>query len=437
MIAQPTESPDPQARTAFDGGAAGDWLFPVERLNQALPRWLRFGGEYRSRVEGQDGIRYTTTNDTYMLSRFRLNMTIQPADWLSFVGETQDSRIVFNQHIPSASPDQNTWDLRQAYVQLGNSTEGWANLIVGRQVFAFGSERVIGPSDWLNMGRTFDAVRLDVHQTGYKVSLFASSVVVGVDGAMDHHLQGNNLYGVYGSFKNAIPGAVLEPYVLWRLAPANAGLPETANRGHLNETTLGLRLAGALPAAFDYEIEMDRQIGSLGPNSIRAWAGYWSLGRTFRGMPTAPRIFIESSYASGSKNPSGPTWGTFDEIYPSNHDKLDFADQFGRKNIQQVRAGVEETIGKKWKLRQTYESLWLATTHDALYASSGAISIPADPSATSRHLGQEVDISAQYQVNEGVAAGFGCARLYSGQFLRTTSPGKDFTYPFVYLTYRF
>jgi len=196
--------------------------------------------------------------------------------------------------------------------------------------------------------------------------------VVGVDGAVEHHLQGNNLYGVYGSFKNAIPKATLDPYVLWRLAPANAGLPETANRGHLNETTIGLRLGGALPAAFDYEIEMDRQTGSLGVNSIRAWAGYWSLGRKFRDVATAPRIFIESNYASGSKNPSGHTWGTFDQIYPSNHDKLAFSDQFGRKNIQQVRAGVEETIGKKWKLRQTYENVWLATPP-----------IPKQPVATS------------------------------------------------------
>jgi hypothetical protein len=334
-------------------------------------------------------------------------------------------------------PYQNTWDIRQAYVQLGSSTEGPADLTVGRQIFAFGNERVIGPSDWVNAGRTFDAVRFDVHQSGYEVSLFASSVVVGLDGSMDHHLPGNNLYGAYGSFKNAVPKATLEPYILWRLAPANAGLPETANRGHLNETTIGLRLAGDLPAAFDYEIEMDRQAGSLGANSIRAWAGYWSLGKTFRGVASAPRVFFESNYASGSKNPSGRTWGTFDELYPSNHDKLDFADQFGRKNIQQVRAGVGETIGKKWKLRQTYESLWLATTHDALYASSGAISISADPNATSRHIGQEVDISAQYQVNGGIAAGFGCARLFSGRFLKTVSPGKDYTYPFVYLTYRF
>lgn len=436
-FAQSTDSQEPTSQTAFDGAKSGAWLFPVESLNRALPRWLQFGGEYRSRVEGADDIKYTTTNDTYLLSRFRFNATIQPANWLTFFGETQDSRIFFNHHVPDAVPYQNTWDIRQAYVQLGSSTEGWADLIVGRQALAFGVERVIGPSEWVNAGRTFDAVRFDVHQAGYKVSLFASSVVIGVDGAMDHHLQGNNLYGVYGSFKNTIPKATLEPYVLWRLAPANAGLPETANRGHLNETTIGLRLAGALPAAFDYEIEMDRQTGSLGPNSIRTWAGYWSLGRTFRGVATAPRIFIESNYASGTKNPSGHTWGTFDQIYPSNHDKLAFSDQFGRKNIQQVRAGVEETIAKKWKLRQTYENLWLATTHDALYANSGAISIPADPNATSRHIGHEVDIIAQYKVNEGITAGFGYARLFTDRFLKTVSPGKDYGYPFVYLTYGF
>jgi hypothetical protein len=99
--------------------------------------------------------------------------------------------------------------------------------------------------------------------------------------------------------------------------------------------------------------------------------------------------------------------------------------------------GVEETIGKKWKLRQTYEDLWLATTQDALYSSSGTISIPADPKATSRHLGSEINLIADYQVHAGVTTGFGYSRLFTGRFLKTVSPGKDFSYPFVYLTYRF
>jgi hypothetical protein len=437
VLAQRMDSETPNPQTASHADRAGAWVFPLERLNQTLPRWVQLGGEFRTRVESEDGIKYTTTNDTYLLSRFRFNIRIQPAKWLTFFGETQDARIFFNQHVADAPPDQNSWDIRQAYVQLGSSSEGWADVVVGRQVFSFGEERVIGPSDWTNTSRTFDAVRLDLHRNGYKVSLFASSVAIEVDGAMDHHLAGNNLYGVYGSFKNAIPKATLEPYVLWRVAPGNAGLPETANSNHLDETTIGLRLAGALPAAFDYEIEMDRQTGSLGPDSIRAWAGYWSLGRTFHGVAAAPRVFIESNYASGSNNPGGHTWNTFDQIYPSNHDKLEFADQFGRKNIEQVRAGVEETIGRKWKLRQTYEDLWLATTHDALYASSGAISIAADSNAPSRHIGQEVDLTAQYQVNKGITAGFGYGRLFTGRFLKAVSPAKGYSYPFVFLDYRF
>jgi hypothetical protein len=439
-LAQSTDSEEPAA--AKDASKSGNWLFPIEKLNLVLPHWLQLGGEFRTRFEGQDGIGYTTTHDYHLLTRLRFNVTIQPVKWLTFFGETQDSRIFFNQHVSDAVPYQNTWDIRQAYVQLGSTQEGWANLTVGRQNLAFADERVIGPSDWLNMGRTFDAVRLDLHQidphqTGYKISLFASSVVIGVDGAMDHHLDGNNLYGAYGSFTNVVPQATLEPYILWRVAPGNAGLPETANRGHLREATFGVHLEGKLPAAFDYDIEMDAQTGSLGTNSIRTWAGYWSLGRTFRDAPSAPRVYVESNYASGTKDPGGHTWNTFDQLYPSNHDKLGFADQFGRKNIQQVRAGVEETIGKKWKLREAYEDFWLVTTHDALYANSGTISIAADPNAPNRHIGQELDLIAQYQVAKGITAGFGYARLFSGPFLKSVSRGKDYTYPFAYLTYGF
>jgi hypothetical protein len=447
-IAQsPSERPDaaqgqPSEEVSINTDPSGEinlpaWAFPVEGFDRRLPRWLQLGGEYRTRVESQDGIGYTRARDFYILSRLRLNLTIQPVRWLKLFGETQDSRVFLNRHISTALPYQDTWDIRQAYIELGGAQEGWVDLIVGRQVFAFGDERVIGPSDWINMGRTFDALRLDLHHGGAKVSLFASSVIVGRDGEISHHIQGNNLYGVYGSLKNVVPRATVEPYVLWRLAPANAGLVETAGRGHLSEVTPGLHVTGSLPVGFDYNVEMDLQRGSLGTDSIRAWAGYWNLGRTFSSLTTSPRLFIESNYASGTKNPNGRIWSTFDQIYPSSHDKLDFADQVGRRNIQQIRCGGQETIGKRWKLTQAYVDLWLATTHDALYGSSGGISIPAAPTAKSRHIGQEIDLIAEYQASSGLHAGFGYTRLFSAQFLRTTTQGKDFTYPFIYLTYSF
>src|SRR5205809_726271 len=116
---------DTSNQTAAD--AAG-WLFPVEHVNRALPHWIRFGGEYRLRLESEDGIGFTTTRDVYLLSRFRFNVNIKPTQWLTFFGETQDARVFFSHHVPTGPTFQNSWDVRQAYVQLGSATGAWSIL---------------------------------------------------------------------------------------------------------------------------------------------------------------------------------------------------------------------------------------------------------------------------------------------------------------------
>jgi hypothetical protein len=160
------------------------------------------------------------------------------------------------------------------------------------------------------------------------------------------------------------------------------------------------------------------------------------VGRTFRKVAAAPRVFLEGNYASGTKNPNGHDWNTFDELYPSNHDKLGFADEVGRRNLVQFRTGVEEEPTTKWKLKQQFESFWLATSNDNFYASSGAIAVAAHPGA-SRHIGNELDLVAEYQLNEGLNCGFGYGRMFAGQFLNTSTPGHDYSYPYAYFEYNF
>src|SRR5438067_9893392 len=108
-------------------------------------------------------------------------------------------------------------------------------------MLSFGDERIIGPSDWLNQGRTFDVIRADIHHPGFRGSIFASSVVITREGPIDHHLNGNNLYGLYNTLDRLAPRAVVEPYVLWRVAPGNVRLSESGGRGALSEVTAGLR----------------------------------------------------------------------------------------------------------------------------------------------------------------------------------------------------
>ncbi|MEI9976751.1 MAG: alginate export family protein [Ignavibacteriota bacterium] len=102
-----------------------------------------------------------------------------------------------------------------------------------------------------------------------------------------------------------------------------------------------------------------------------------------------------------------------------------------------LRAGVNQKIARRWTLTEVCDNLWLATKNDAVYGDSGAISIAAAPTATSRHLGTELDLIADFQQNQHVTYGFGLAHIFSGAFLRQTTPGKDFNYPFVYVTYKF
>ena len=413
-----------------------DWLFPIDNLDRSLPNWIHIGGQFRNRLEDASGIGYTRSSDVYLLERLRLNLTIEPEPWLRFRGELQDARIFFNHQIPSGNPYQDTWSLWEGYVQVGNTTEGFADVVAGRQMMLFGDERVIGPSNWLNVGRTFDVARVNLHGSNYKVSMFVASVVPGDNDDLHNALPGNNLYGVYASLENIVPQATIEPYVLRRLAPSSSLLSETLARGHLDEVTLGLHSKGTLPADYDYDSEFDWQSGSLDSSTINAWAGYVGVGKTFPDRIAKPRVLIEGNYASGTKNPSGHQWNTFDQLYPSNHDKYGFADQVGRRNLVQCRVTVEEEPGTRWKIKQSFESYWLATTHDNLYASSGAIAVHAHPGA-SPYIGDELDLVAEYLWGRGLSFGFGYAHLFSGAFLKATTPGHDYSYAYAYIQYNF
>jgi hypothetical protein len=70
----------------------------------------------------------------------------------------------------------------------------------------------------------------------------------------------------------------------------------------------------------------------------------------------------------------------------------------------------------------------LANSNDDFYASSGAIVVAAHPGA-SRHIGNEFDMVAKYEMNKGLNFGFGYARMFARQFLDATKPDHDYSYP--------
>jgi len=408
---------------------------PLDEVNHQLPAWLRFSGEARVRLEGFDGGGFKPNNDDgYLLQRVRFNMKLLPTRWLRFQFQTQDARVFFKNQKPYAPPYQDTWDLRLAFVEIGDSEKG-SGLRVGRQELSYGDERLVGPSTWTNAARSFDAARATFRYDKFRLDIFASAVVVLRDGEVGQVQPGNNLHGIYGGMTNVIPNSVIEPYVFWRLSPRLK--TETGGIGNLDSKTGGVRWVGKLPAGFDYGIEMAIQRGSVGTDLVHAWAGHWLVGHTWATVTAKPRFIVEYNYASGDANAKDGRRGTFDQLYATTHDKYGLADQVGWKNIHHLRSGVEMKPYPKWAVSAKYSAYWLADAYDALYtAASAVVALRADGTA-GRFVGQELDATTSYTFSKQFHIGGGLGHLFTGGFLKRATPGAGYTFPYLMAGYAF
>jgi hypothetical protein len=405
-----------------------------EQFNNLLPKWLRFSGELRERYEGYSGgsFKHKSTND-YDLQRIRLGVDIAPTSWFQAYAELQDARVFGI--TPALPPYEATTQLRQGYIRFGASEGNGFSLQAGRFDMTYGNNRLLGDSWWTNVSRSFDGVRAAYQQGRFRVDAFATSVVIVRQGVFDHNLSGNNLYGLYATAKNVIPHATLDVYEFWNLRPSFA--LENLKSGHLDEWTTGFRWVGALPHSFDYRTEMAYQLGTLAVDKIRAWMGHWVMGYTFQNVPVRPRLFVEFDYGSGSPNDKAGYDNTFDPIYPSTHDKLGLADQFGWRNIQDLRFGQEFHIARKWTAATSFHDFWLANAHDALYPARGSVIADSASGADGTHVGEELDAQLIYTPTRQTQIDFGYGRVIPGYFLKKTTQGVTYSYPYMQVEYVF
>ena len=423
--AQQAEQPPPIRTTA---------PFP-NRANEVMPSWLRVRGEFRERFEGFNHAAFTPSrDDSYWLSRLRLNAAITPGRRWSALVQVQDARVAGKGVGPTAPPFRGPLDLRMAYTDVGDMQKSAFAVRAGRQELALGEQRLIGHLNWTNTARTFDGARATLRRGGYQVDLFGASVVRIQEDSFDKSGNGNRLAGAYGGLSTLIPKAVVEPYLFWR---ADRNLrTETATTGNLNQTTIGTRFNGKLPAGLDYGVEMAAQSGSLGSDSISAWAGHWQLRETFTGTLNV-KLIGEFNYASGDSNPTDGARGTFDQLYPTGHDKLGLADQVGWKNIRHARAGLELTPVRGWPITLSHHGWWLANQNDALYNAGGTAIARVNGGAASAYVGQEVDVQLTRALTPQIALAGGYAHMFTGPFLEQATPGANYSYPYVMVTYVF
>ena len=412
---------------------------PTAFANLNLPAWIRLGVEHRGRLEGFTGAGFAENReDLYWLNRFRVTARFSIKPWLSAAVQAQDARVEGRNGTTIGAPFRDQLDVRLAHVDAGNVEKGRFAVRAGRQELVFGDQRLVGHVSWLNTARSFDAIRGVFRRNNVRVDAFAASVVAIQMDDVNRSGFGNYFYGADAPLKVLPMGGILEPYEFVRTATHLR--TETGAPGDLVSSTTGVRAAGQLSARTDYNIEAAVQRGSLGTDTISAWAGHAQIGRTLPISSKTYRVFGEYNYASGDDTPSDGVRGTFDQLYPTPHDKYGLADQVGWKNVHHLRTGIEMRPHAKLMLGGGYHSFWLASTTDALYSAGGAVlaripSLPAEAgTAKAGHVGQELDIQATYTPSPRIQLHGGYAHIFTGAFLKAATPGKSYSAPYIMVT---
>jgi hypothetical protein len=423
--ATPAPAPPPQAPPKV----------PVfNRANQKLPEWLRVRGEFRERIEGFQSLGFTDgRDDGYALSRVRFNVAVTPNKHLSFQANVHDARVGGKTVGPTTAPFRGPFDLRTAFADVGSSTAPVAARL-GRQELAFGEQRLLGHLAWVNTGRAWDAARGILRHKAFQVDVFAASLVRSLPDGFDKSGNGNRLIGAYATSSELIPKGTFEPYLFLR---RDTNLrSELGPFGSLEQATIGARTAGRLPLGLDYGVEMAMQRGSLADDSISAWAGHWQLRESLPGAG-AVKLTSEYNFATGDTNGLDGTRATFDQLYPTGHDKLGLGDQVGWRNIHHLREGIEFSPFKATPISVNYHTWWLAERTDGLYAANGARIAFVAGGAASRHVGQELDVQVTRALTPQLQLAAGYAHMFTGQFLKQATPGASYSAPYVMATYVF
>jgi len=404
--------------------------------HSAIPGWIHFSGELRSRMEGVTGNGFKpNADDLYMLTRVLIGMRIQAKPWLKFMVQGQDAHVFWKNQHPAAPPYQDTFDLRQGYVELGDTEKMTFGLRVGRQELNYGDKRLVGRSHWANASHSFDAIRGTFRHNGFRLDAFAASVVKIRDLQFNESTPGNYIYGLYAGTRKLVPQATFEPYFFWRRS--SGLLTETGTPGTLNFGTYGFRWVGKLPAHFDYGTEMARQAGSLGTDTIDAWAGHWLVGYTASRARFTPHFYVEFDYATGDHNPTDGHRGTFDQLYAVNHDKFGLSDEVGWRNIEHLGGGIQFKVKSNWQLAVKHNVWWLADSHDALYNASGNAVARVPSGAAGRFVGQESEIVTTYTFPHQVETSAGFGHIFPGTFLLNATPGVSHNFTYTQLMYTF
>lgn len=376
--------------------------------NSLWPEKIKMGAELRFRHETQLNYNFDSgtsqDNDTFFLTRARVYLDAHPTSRIRLFGMFQDSETFGQSGALVKVKDAHRF--YQGYAEFKTDALPLeTTLRVGRQEINYGDQRLLGSFGWGNLGRSFDGAVWRFHAQKSWIDFLGLRIepTTGVE---------NQLAGIYGHW-SGFPQGELEPYALY-LHGSQSGL----NKGELQLATVGMRVKGKFKKNFDYAAEGAYQTGDSSGNTISAFAGHGRIGYTAP-VWAKPRFGLEYNFASGDSTPTAGKVTTFNNLFPTNHDKYGFIDFFAWKNLHDFRAGISAAPFSFLKPSIDYHAFFLPETANGVFMASGA-QLRAGSASASAFAGQEIDVLIKFEPIKYFDATIGYSLFLPGQFFKDT-----------------
>jgi len=416
-----------------------DYPQPQSRVQpfrfSAVPRWASIDFQVRAREENQSSDKYISGNDAvYVLTRVWGGLEIRPSAQFTAYLQFVDAHALGLPLTYVAANMRDAFDARQAFL-------AWHpkhfEIIAGRQELRYGSERLIGISNWTNTSRTWDGFLGRIGDKN-RLDLFSTSVVVIHPTSLDTHGAGLTFHGAVATITTWAPHWVISPFVFVKALPRVQS--QQSIYGTETEVTPGAEVSAKLPIHVYFDTLAAAQRGSYSNDSIRAAAAYIKAGYFAENLVAKPRLAGEYDYASGNPKTDLSRIGTFDQQYPSNHNAFGLTDLFGFQNIKQERINFDVAPLRPLALLMQQEWLQVSTRFDNVYSGSASSTVKAPAGGfLSSDIGREFDASGQYaflgECNMTLNAGVG--HFSPGTLMRQNAHGAPLTLAYFGLTYKF
>ena len=402
--------------------------------------WLTLAGQVRERLEYFNEFEFGTSapehSDVYLLSRFRLSADLHVSRYFRIFAEGKSALSTDRALLGgNTTAFVDTIDLQNGFVDITVPLGDRASVTLrgGRQELLFGAQRLVGPSDFSNVRRTFDGGAGIVRVGDWTITPLWMELVVVQKYRFNESTADQKLYGIYATGPAHFLPVNLDLY--W-LGVDNASATFNGTSGREQRQTLGGRVWGKVGGTpLDFEVEGAAQFGTVGDADIAAGMFTANVGYTLPAPRLTPRIYLEFDYASGDRKPGGNV-GTFNQLYPTSHSFLGYTDYVGRQNIISPSAGLTMRPISDLSVSLQQYFFWRASNRDAFYSKAGAVLRRGDET-TARSIGAEIDLLATYNFTRHLLGYGGYSHFFTGEFIRKTGPSKDSDFFYTAMQYTF